>query len=153
MGNATLVYQRDRTESELFYESWTSPLHAKRYGRGTYVFPLALAATQNIHLMNGGPLSEQYRRCAATDLREVPVLDHPALHHCCSVMNQQVHGTLHVTGSKQPIITYGAELRQGARGGTLRAQLGGMYDRWMGRIPETPLRPLVQRSQAHVIIG
>lgn len=153
MGNATLVYQKDRTESELLYESWKSPLHAKRYGHGTYVFPLALAATQNIHLMNEGPLSKQYRQCAATDLREVPVLDHSALHHCCSIMNQQVRDTLRVAGSKQPIITYGAELRQGTRGGTLRAQLGGMYDRWMGNISETPLRSLVRRSQARVIVG
>lgn len=153
MGNTTLVYQKDRTESELLYESWTSPLHTKRYGRGTYVLPLPLAATQNAYLMSEGLLADRYRRCAATDLENVPVLDHPALRHSCAVLHAQVRGTLRVTGSKQPIITYGAELRQGAGGGTLRAQLGGMYDRWMGRIPETPLRSFVRRSQARVIIG
>lgn len=153
MGSATLVYQKDRTESELLYESWTSPLHARHYGRGTYVLPLQLAATQNAYLMSEGLLADQYRRCAATDLDAVPVLDHPALRHSCAVLNKQVSGTLCITGSKQPIVTYGAELWHGSRGGALRAQLGGMYDRWMGRIPETPLRSLVRRSQARVIIG
>lgn len=152
MGNSTLVYQKDRTESELLYESWKSPLHGKRYGHGTYVFPLVLAATQNAYLMSEGLLTDQYRRCAATDLREVPVLDHPALHHCCSLMNRQVRDTLPVTGSKQPIVTYGAELLFHSKGGALRGQLGGAYDRWMERLYASPWKIVVPRQQAQVIL-
>ncbi len=152
MGNSTLVYQKDRTESEFLYETWKSPLHAKRYGNGTYVFPLALSATQNAYLMSEGLLTDRYRQCAATDLAAVPVLDHPAMHHCCRVWNRQVQDTLHVTGSKQPIVTYGAELPFGTRGGTLQGRLGGVYDRWMGRISTSPWKTLIPRSRAHVIL-
>ncbi|MBI4129250.1 hypothetical protein HY464_00995, partial [Candidatus Peregrinibacteria bacterium] len=152
MGNSTLVYQKDRTESELLYESWKSPLHAKRYGHGTYVFPLSLSATQNAYLMSEGLLTDQYRRCAATDLSEVPVLDHPAMRHCCHIWNRQVKDTLNITGSKQPIMTYGAELPFGTKGGTLQGRLGGVYDRWMGRIHASQWKTLVPRMQAHVVL-
>ena len=150
MGSSTFVYQKDRTESELMYASWTSPLHAKRYGRGIYVLPLSLASTQNTYLMGEGPITDQLRRCAATDLPAVPVFDHPALHHCYRVMNRQVRETLHVTGSKQPIVTYGAELSYHPKGGTLQGRLGGIYDRWMGSIDASPWKALVPRTQAHV---
>lgn len=152
MGSSTFVYQKDRTKSELTYEAWQSPLHAKRYGHGTYVLPLVLSATQNAHLMNEGLLSDHVRRCAATDLPEVPVFDHPAMHHFCALMNGQVQDTLSVTGSKQPIVTYGAELPYRRRGGTLRARSAGAYDRWMGGIHATPWRSLVRRSEAQVVL-
>ncbi len=150
--DSTYVYQKGRTESEITYESWKSPLSSRRYGHGTYVFPLSLAATQNAYLMSEGVLSDQYRRCSATDLQELPVLDHPALHHRCHVMNNQVHDTLHVTGSKQPILTYGAELPFHAKGGTLRGQLGGMYDRMMMGIHDTPLGFVAPAQSATVVL-
>jgi hypothetical protein len=155
LGSTILIYEQDRTKIEIDCTIFHSPVSKTTYEKQLILVPLSLSASQNRLLFEDGLVPDAYQKAFFTDLDEVPVFTHAALEKRTRVTNTMLEEIKNVRGGKILGKSYGFRyeaVRPGASKGTLRARLGGVFDRTMKKLTETPVGTLFKKQQAHVIL-
>ncbi|MBI3336873.1 hypothetical protein HYZ98_04925 [Candidatus Peregrinibacteria bacterium] len=128
-GSEAYIFQKGREHIEVDFTRTHSPFNAQTYQRALVFLPFECSAILNRLLFESGHFPDFIRRHTSTDLAEIPVFTHPTLEKKTQLINQTLEDLKNVRGGKFLGQTYGCRIHAQPTGGSLRARLGGAYDR------------------------
>jgi len=146
------IFEKDRTEVDIDFTQTHSPFTSQTYTRVIHKIPIEFSAPLNRLLFEAGHVPDFVRSKITTNLTDLPVITHHILEKRTQLINQTIDDVKHVRGGKLLGQTYGYRIHARPDGGSIRAKIGGMYDRLMERYAGTPFGGILKHKHLHVTL-